>query len=65
MIIRNVKLAKPPRSGSILNGYSDTRGIAGVLIEGLQIEGKTITTADEADIYQNHVRELRIEPLRN
>jgi hypothetical protein len=63
--IRNVKVLTPPRRGSILNGYNDKHGISNLTIEGLEIAGKMITSAEEADIYLNHVSDLRFVPPAN
>jgi len=57
-----VKAAKAPRSRSMLIGYSDARGISDMLIEGLEIEGHAIGSADEAKMDLLHVRDIRFEP---
>jgi hypothetical protein len=57
--LRNVKLASAPTTDSILIGYNDARGIEDVLIEGLEIEGKPITTAEQARLRTQHVKGLR------
>jgi hypothetical protein len=62
VVVRNVKLAKAPLSSSILNGYSDARGIGELLIEDLEIQGKPINSADEAGMKPHHVRNLRFQP---
>jgi hypothetical protein len=62
VVIRNVTLAKAPLKDSILNGYSDTRGIDGLLIENLEIEGKKITTAEQARMHADHVQGLKFLP---
>lgn len=62
VVIRNVTVAKAPLKNSILNGYSDTRGIDGLLIENLEIEEKKITSAKEAGMYMNHVKGLKFLP---
>ena len=59
VVIRNVTVARIPRSDSILNGYSEARRLEGILIEGLEIEGKAITSAEEAGIRFTHVLNLR------
>jgi hypothetical protein len=59
VVLRNVKLAKAPTTDSILIGYNDARGIEGVRIEGLEIEGKPITNAAEARMHMQHVKDLR------
>lgn len=59
IVMRNVKLAKAPTTDSIFIGYNDSRGIENVLIEGLEIEGKKITTAEEARMHLNHVNDLK------
>lgn len=61
VVMRNVTVAKAPRTDSILTGYSETRGIEGILIEGLEIEGKKIITAEEAKIHSHQVRDLRFQ----
>lgn len=62
VVVRNMKVSSPPRRGSILNGYNSRHGIANVTFEGLQICGKTITSAEEADMYLNHVKNLHFRP---
>ncbi len=62
--LRDIQLLKAPKSGSILYGYSEERGISDVLIEGLTIEGKTVLGADDIDLYQRHVRNLEFRPAR-
>jgi hypothetical protein len=59
VIIRNVKVAKAPTTDSILIGYNDVRGIDGVFIEGLEIEGQPITSAEQARMHLQHVKDLR------
>ncbi len=62
IVLRNVDVLSVPRSGSILNGYNSTHNISGVTFEGLRIGGKTITSAEQADMYLNHVHDLRFRP---
>ena len=62
--LRNIQLLKAPKSGSILYGYSEERGISDVLIEGLAIAGKPVLGADGIDIYQRHVRNLRFSAAK-
>jgi len=59
VVFRNIKVATAPRSGSILHGYSDTRGISGVIFENLEIEGRKITTAEQADLFMEHAKDIR------
>lgn len=62
VILRNVTVSTPTRSGSMMNGYSPARAISGVLIEGLEIEGRAIASAAEADLFSVHVQGLRFLP---
>lgn len=62
VVLRNVKVATAARSGSMINGYSPGRAISGVLIEGLEIGGRAITSASEADLFSSHVQGLRFLP---
>jgi hypothetical protein len=62
VVVRNMKVSSSPRRGSILNGYNNRHGIANVTFEGLEISGKTITSADEAEMHLNHVKDLRFRP---
>ncbi len=64
VILRNIQMLKTPRAGSILYGYSEGRGIADVLLEGITIEGQPVMAADEIDLYQRHVRNLEFRPAR-
>lgn len=59
VIFRNVKVAKAPRTGSILHGYSDTRAISGVTFENLEIQGQPITKPEEANLFLKHANELQ------
>lgn len=59
VVIRNIKVATAPRSGSFFQGYSEARGISDVTIEGLEIEGRPISSAAEADLFLNQVQDLR------
>ncbi len=59
VVIRNVNVATATRSDSILDGYSDTRGISNVLIEGLEMEGRPITSFGEAGLFRKHVQGLQ------
>jgi hypothetical protein len=63
VVVRNVTVAKRPRSASILNGYSETLPIEGIRIEGLVIDGKPASTAEEAEIHLHHVRDISFGPL--
>jgi hypothetical protein len=58
VVVRDVKVLTKPRRGSIFNGYNETHGISGVRIEGLEIEGKPIRSAAEADFHLHHVYDL-------
>jgi hypothetical protein len=40
-------------------GYNSRHGIANVTSEGLEISGRPVTSAEDADMYLNYVRELR------
>ena len=46
----------------MMNGYSATRAISGVLIEGLEISGRAINSAAEASLFSGHVQDLRFRP---
>ena len=59
MTVRDVQVLTPPRRGSMLNGYNHKHGISNLTFEGLEIAGKQITSAEEADIHLSHVRDLR------
>jgi hypothetical protein len=60
VVLRQVKVLKSPRSRSILHGFSPGRGIHGVVIEGLEIEGRPIRSLEEADLFQAHAHDIRI-----
>jgi hypothetical protein len=62
VVFRNVEVINAPRSGSILQGYSASRGIAGVTFENLRIAGRLIRMADEADLFMEHARDVRFVP---
>ena len=62
--LRNIQMHKPPKTGSILYGYSEKRGISDVLIEGLTIAGKPALDAGAIDLYQRHTRNLEIRGPR-
>jgi len=59
VIMRNVTVAKAPLSDSFLNGYNDARGIDGILIEGLEIEGKTISSVEGLRVQPQHTSNIR------
>lgn len=63
--VRNMTVVNPPKSGSILHGYSEKKGIANVTFEGLTIAGKEIISADQMDLYQKHVRNLEFLSRRD
>lgn len=65
VIIRNVTVSKAPLSDSFLNGYSDARGIDGILIEGLEIEGKTINSVEGLRAHPQHVRGIFFQRRRD
>jgi Glycosyl hydrolases family 28 len=52
VVMRDIKLATPPRSGSILYGYSESRGISGMVIENLEIAGRRVTTEEELKLFR-------------
>jgi hypothetical protein len=62
VIFRDVKVSTAPKTGSILIGYSETRGISDVTFENLTIEGRHIRTAAEADLFMMNVRNVRFVP---
>jgi len=62
VVVRNMQVLSLPRRGSILNGYNSRHGITNVIFEGLEIDGKTIRSAEEANMYLNHVKDLQFRP---
>jgi hypothetical protein len=64
VIIRNLSVLTKPKKPSIFHGYSDKKGISNITFEGLTIAGKEITSADQINLYQKHVRDLQFIPKR-
>jgi hypothetical protein len=62
VVFRNVKVATAPRTGSILHGFSETRGISDVTFDNLVIDGRPIRSADQADLFIEHARNVRFLP---
>lgn len=62
VVFRNVKVATAPRTGSILHGFSGTRGISDVTFQNLIIDGCLIRSAEEADLFMEHARDVRFLP---
>lgn len=65
VVFRNVKVATPPLTGSILHGYSATRSISNITFENLEIAGQTITSPDKADLFLEHTSDIRFLPKSN
>jgi hypothetical protein len=65
VVFRNIKLATAPLTGSILHGYSTNRGISDLTFENLEIEGRTITTPKEANLFLEHANNIRFLPKTN
>lgn len=57
---KNVRVLTPPRSDSILNGYSRERGIHEIRFEGLEIDGRPVLTKEGARLKCNHTYGLQI-----
>ena len=57
---KNVRVLTPPRSDSILNGYSRERGIHEIRIEGLEIDGRPVLTKEDARLKSNHTYGLQV-----
>lgn len=53
--------AKAQRLDSFLAGCSDARGIERMLIDGLNIEGKSITSAGEWRVYPLQAGDIRFQ----
>ncbi|HEX5789579.1 MAG TPA: glycosyl hydrolase family 28 protein, partial [Luteolibacter sp.] len=51
--LRNVSLATPPLSASIMNGFSAAKGISNIRYENVTVEGKPLTSAAEARVEAN------------
>ncbi len=62
--VRNMKVLTQPKKSSILQGYSENKAISNVTFEGLTIAGNEITSVDQIDLYQKHVRKLQFVPKR-
>lgn len=64
VVIRNMNVLTPPKTGSILLGYNDKYNISNVIFEGLVIDGKPITSAEPLDLYMQYVEGLQFKPRR-
>ena len=66
VIFRNVVLTEPAKAGSIMNGYSQAKGISNVRFENVSIAGKVVKSAEEAGIWMNeNVRGVEfVAPVR-
>ena len=53
VIFRNVVLTEPAKAGSIMNGYSQAKGISNVRFENLSIAGKSVKSAEDLGISSN------------
>jgi hypothetical protein len=62
--VRNMTVINPPQRGSMLQGYSTNKAISNVTFEGLTIAGEEITSVEQIDLYQKHVRDLQFIPKR-
>ena len=56
---KNVRVLTPPRTGSILNGYSKERGIHGLVIEGMEINGSPVRTPEDTRLKSHHTYGLQ------
>jgi hypothetical protein len=65
VVVRGMKVLTTPRSGSILNGFSTANPISGVVFEGLEIEGRAITSAEQMGLHAHHVEGLEFRPGTN
>jgi len=62
VVIRDVQLMKRPRSGSFIQGYGPGREVSGVTFERVMMEGKPLRSAEDADLYLLHARDVRFAP---
>lgn len=53
--LKNVTVLAEPRTPSILNGYSPERGIHGLVIENLEIAGRKVRSAEDAQLQTHNV----------
>ena len=51
---KNVRVLAEPRTDSILNGYSETRGIHDIVIEGMEINGRPVRAPEDARLKSSH-----------
>jgi hypothetical protein len=57
---KNIQILKSPKTGSMMNGYNDQRGISDVRFENVTIEGKPILSVEDAGIRTNaYVRDIK------
>jgi len=56
--LKNIRALTVPRTPSILNGYNPQRAIRDVLIEDLEIAGRTVNTPEDAALQLSHTYDL-------
>jgi hypothetical protein len=64
VILRQVQALKVPKRSSILQGFSERKGLADITIEDLVIAGEPVNAADDLDLYQKHVSHLTFTNTR-
>lgn len=52
---KNVQVFNEPRTPSILNGFNSERGIHDIVIEGMEIAGRPVRSAEDVQIQKIHV----------
>lgn len=62
VIVRDMHVGSAPRRDSILSGYSPTNNVSNIVFEGLEIEGKPISSAEEGRMYLKHVEDIHFRP---
>jgi hypothetical protein len=60
--LNHVDVIKRPRSGSFIQGYSPGREVSGVTFAGVTMEGKSLRSAEDADLYLRHARDVQFAP---
>ncbi len=63
--LKNVSVLTAPRTASILNGFSEVRGIHDIVIEGMEIQGRPVNAPEDARLETNHVHGLEIRQVRD